>query len=252
VSILALVALCVICMAPLVPDVTVVTTPWSRTWLRLQSAAEAWTVLGTAPSATNATLASYVSGNLSNRIVSVGSPTNRYIDLTEATNIYEDIVFSVTTLNPPGAATPATISSSSGQSSNQLALVFDANDMMMIPFQMPHSWTAGTDVYPHLHIEPQTTAAITSVWKVSYAVADIGSAFPVDTVVTQTVVVAVSNQWVHRLINVPTNGISMAGKAGPSTIGRLHYQLLSTTADIHLVSYDVHYRVGGTPVVFSP
>ena len=184
--------------------------------------------------------------------VTTAGGTNRAVDWSSQTNAYDDIVFPMTSLNPPGAEAPATFSHTSGQSGDQMALVFSVNNIFHVAVQTPHTWVAGTQIYPHLHIEPQTAGAITSVWRVAYSIADIGSAFPADTVETNQMIIAASQQWFSKLVNMPTNGISMTGKVGPSTMVRMKYTLLSTSSDLHVLSFDIHIRTGGSPQPFNP
>lgn len=178
--------------------------------------------------------------------------TNRAVDWSSQTNAYDDIVFPMTSLTPPGAEAPATFSYTSGQSGDQMALVFSVNNIFHVEVQTPHTWVAGTQVYPHLHIEPQTAGAITSVWRVAYSIADIGSVFPADTVETNQMIIAAGQQWFSKLVNMPTNGIVMTGKVGPSTMVRMKYTLLSTTASLHVLSFDIHIRTGGSPQPYNP
>lgn len=247
-----------LCLAPLVPDVRTVTTKESREWLRSHTQPEWWGLLGDPENLTvsrtlTASNASVAWLAVTNGLKAAGSPTNRLVDFTAATNIYEDIVFGVQNLDPAGIS-GAEPTFSSGRNGNQSALVLNTaggNDVFAVNAQMAHAWLPSV-IYPHLHIQPQTTNAMTNVWKVSYAAADINAEFPAETVVTNTITLAGNAQWVHRLVDLPAGGINLSNAAGPSTIVRLRYELLSTTADVHLVSYDVHYRVGGSPVTYNP
>ena len=185
------------------------------------------------------------------RVTPTESYTNRTVDMTAQTNVYDDIVFPLTTLNPPGLESPATLIATNGPSGDQMALYTDVNNVLFVVAQMPHTWTAGTTIYPHIHHTPASANSVTSVWRVAYSVADIGGTLPTSTVVTQQVITA-AGQWAHRLNDVPTNGISMSGKTGPSTIVSMKYTLLSTSEPLRIKSYDVHYRWGGSPVIFNP
>ena len=185
------------------------------------------------------------------RVTPVESYNYRTVDMTVQTNVYDDIVFEASAVNPVGIVDAATLVDTSGQSADQLALVFAANRLMLVAAQMPHTWNEGTTVYPHLHFEVQSANAVTNVWKIDYSIADIDGTFPASTHVTNQITFAAGSQWKHFLMNVPTNGISMTGKH-KSAIIRLRYTLLSTTESMHLVSFDVHYRYGGTPVIYNP
>jgi hypothetical protein len=185
------------------------------------------------------------------RLVFSKSQADRLIDMTSSTNVYEDIVFPLTTLNPPGLESPAVLISTNGPSGDQMALYTSANDVLFVVAQMPHTWTAGTRIYPHIHHTPASANPVTNVWRIAYTMSDINGTLPSSTVVTNRVITP-AGQWAHRLNDVPTNGIDMAATVGPSTIISLKYTLLSTSEPLRIKSYDVHYRWGGSPVVFNP
>jgi hypothetical protein len=108
-SILALAALCVLCVAPLLPDVTTVTTKLSRDLLRQQTTADMRTLLeigeggslsvSNVAYATNAGLAEYVSGNLTNRVsyatnagTAVSATSSTYVLSATLTNAVSNYV----------------------------------------------------------------------------------------------------------------------------------------------------------------
>lgn len=177
--------------------------------------------------------------------------TNRPVDWTSQTNVYDDIIFPLALLDPPGAVKPGEHVWTSGRDGDKEALRFEATEQFHVTGQMPHWWVPETTVYPHLHVEPQTTNAITNTWAIYYTTADIGSAFPTNTVVTNTVVIP-AGQWTHRLVGLPTNGIPMTGRTGPSTFIRARYVLLATSEATDVLQFDIHARQGGAPVVYNP
>lgn len=169
-----------------------------------------------------------------------------------STNLYDDLMYFVNDLNPPGGLTGPTIVGTSGRDSESLSAVFNTDDTAILTAQMPHTWVAGSTIFPHWHIEPQTTAAVTNVWRVKYSVADIGGQFPAWTVTTNTTIIPASNQWAHWLVSVPANGIPMTGKTGPSTAVKIRLEMISSNVDTHVIAADVHYRVGGSPAAYNP
>ena len=179
-----------------------------------------------------------------------GALARRLINGTSATNIYNDINFVLTTLKNNG-----TTVQDSGPSGFGTALELDVGEFFTVNPQMPHEWIAGTTVFPHLHIMPQTDVEFTIGWKTSYSIADIGGVFPLGTIdaATETVIPA-GSQWKHLLINLPAAGIDMSAFAGTSTVLQLKHELDSctggTAADAHIIGYDVHYRWGGSPVPY--
>lgn len=172
----------------------------------------------------------------------------RAFDMTATTNAYEDLPYPITSLNPAAGK----LVENSGQSGDQLAFRMSANDYFYVSPQMQHYWTAGTTVYPHFHLEPQTANTNTLTWEVRHSIADINGVFPVDTVITNQIGIPSNKQWTHLLFSVPTNGISMSGKTGPSTAIRMRIKLLAATESIDMIYFDVHIRYGGSPVIYSP
>lgn len=190
-------------------------------------------------------------GTASNFVATAVGGTSRAVDWSAQTNAYDDIVINLTSLDPPGATSPGTLVWTNGPSADMMAIVFAANQQFHVNPQMPHTWVPGTTVFPHLHVEPQTANSITNVWEVYYQTADIGGTFGVTTAVTNQVILAAAQQYKHLIVSVPTNGISMAGKTGPSTMMKLHYVLRTTSEPTHLISFDVHYRTGGSPTPYN-
>ena len=168
------------------------------------------------------------------------------------TNTFDDLQFNVSTLDPVGIATPPALVANSGRDGEALAAVFNASDVTLINIKMPHTWVQESTIYPHLHIEPQTANAITNTWIVKYSIASIGGTFPAWTVQTNTVVIAGGAQWGHKLVSLPTNGIPMTGFTGASVLVNLRFECVSVSEDTHVKSVDVHYRVRGSPVAYTP
>ena len=180
-----------------------------------------------------------------------GTSTGRLIDATGSTNSWNDINFVLTTLKNNG-----TVVQDSGPSGFGTALELDAGELFTVNPQMPHDWIAGSTIFPHVHIMPQTDVEFTIGWLTDYSFADIGSDFPAKTQVATEYVVPAGSQWKHMLINLPAAGIDMSGADGPSTVIQLRHELDSCTggtdSDVHIIGYDVHYRWGGSPVPYIP
>lgn len=182
-----------------------------------------------------------------------GNIGKRFIDMTASTEVYDDLVFNINTLNPVGIGSAAAIVSDSGPSGTQEAIRYTTNNTLYVTVQMAHTWVAGTTVYPHIHVSPQTALANTIVWRGFYSVSDIGGTFPLDTATGNfNGDIPAGSQYKHLLIPLPPAGISMAGKTGPSTIIRMKFEVVSSSATFDVIGFDVHYRWGGTPVIYSP
>jgi hypothetical protein len=177
----------------------------------------------------------------------------RFLDMTASNEVFEDIVFPIATLNPVGIGSPANLVATSGQSGLDMALEYTTNNTLYVAAQMPHTWNPGTDVFPHIHIQPQFNILNTIQWQGWYSISDLNGTFPVSTAIAPfNTNIPAGNQWKHLLMAMPPAGISMAGFAGPSTIVRLKFQVVSVTNPFHAISFDVHYEWGGSPVVYPP
>jgi len=186
-------------------------------------------------------------------IVLPGNIGKRFLDLAAADEVYEDINFPIETLNPPGIGTAASIVDSSGQSGIDVALSYTTNNTLYAVCQMPHSWVVGTTIFPHLHVQPQLATANTIAWDGWYSISDINGTFPTaSTIATFNTNIPVSSQWKHLLFAIPAAGIPMAGFVGPSTIIRLKFQVNAATNPFHVIGFDVHFRWGGSPVIYAP
>jgi len=181
-----------------------------------------------------------------------GNIGKRYLDMTAANDTWEDLQFPITTLNPIGVGNPATVVATSGQSGLDLALQYTTNNTLYAFAQMPHTWTVGTDIFPHIHVQPQLPLANTIVWNGWYSIAQEGDLFPVSTAFGPfNTNIPAGNQWRHLTLKMPPGGISLAGMTDQVAI-RFKFQVVSATNPFHVLSFDVHYRWGGSPITFTP
>jgi hypothetical protein len=168
---------------------------------------------------------------------------------------WDDLVFPPASLNPPGGANGAVLLETSGQGTpGQLALRFTAGagDTIWITVQMAHTWVPGTRIYPHMHVQPQTTTGFNMTWVTRYSISDIFGTFPDSTQVSEVIAMPDNRQWRHHIFNLPSTGIDMSAYAGPSTIIRLRYELTVAAEAVDLVSFDVHFLKTISPVAFNP
>jgi hypothetical protein len=191
--------------------------------------------------------------NIEEGIVMPKNLAVRALDITAMDNVWDDLRYEASVLGPPGSGS---LLGTSGQSGDQLALEMNdtpSPESFFVNVQMPHTWIAGTTIYPHIHVEPQTANANNTTWTVNYSISDINGTFPADTSAAgQTANIGAGNQWKHLIFNLPNAGISMAGKAGPSTIVRMKFTVTAADEALHVLSFDVHFRCGGTPVPYTP
>jgi hypothetical protein len=65
-------------------------------------------------------------------------------------------------VNPPGAPSPAVLTEIA---TGEWAWLFTNNNTMAFPDQqIPHDYAEGTDIVPHIHWTPTTTATYTGTW----------------------------------------------------------------------------------------
>lgn len=75
---------------------------------------------------------------------------------------YDDWRWAGSGVNPPGAPNAATLTEISA---NQWCWRFINNNVMVFPDQqVPHGYAEGTDLVPHIHFAPTTTATYTGTW----------------------------------------------------------------------------------------
>lgn len=177
----------------------------------------------------------------------------RYLDMTASDEVYEDLRFPIATLNPVGVGSPATVVVDSGQSGIDYALRYTVNNTLYVPVQMSHHWIPGTRIYPHIHVQPQTANINAISWAGWYSIADEDGVFPANTAMGVFASgIPAGNQWKMLILQMPPGGIDMTGIAGPSTFIRLKYQVAAVSETFDVIGFDVHYRWGGSPVVYSP
>lgn len=172
------------------------------------------------------------------------------------TAAWEDLVFPASAINTPGPGGAATLIGTSGQGApgDQLALLvaLPNNANFWATVQMPHAWVPRTNIYPHIHIQPQLNTANNITFQLSYQISDLDKIYPASTVGNHNIVIPAGSQWQALDYNIPANGIDMSAFSGPSTIIRLHYTMTAATNSINILSFDVHFFKSVSPINFNP
>lgn len=106
--------------------------------------------------------------------------------------VWDDLMVAVLSAKP-GVANPPAFDKwkeALGGSTGVYLYFFPPNveDDLFFAVQMPHCWKVGTDIYPHIHWIPKTTADGNPanqkvVWGLEYAWANIGETFPTNTLI---------------------------------------------------------------------
>lgn len=83
---------------------------------------------------------------------------------------WDDLRFPATAINPPGQVSDPDVEATSG------LLLFDGGgtELIYALAQMPHAWSEGTTVVPHVHWQKTTSAAGNVLWRCRYKMAPIG------------------------------------------------------------------------------
>lgn len=100
---------------------------------------------------------------------------------------FEDLRFPASGINPPGAISDPDVDLTDG------CLIFDkaSTEVITGQAQMPHSWQAGSEIYPHIHWGPTDGTTGDVVWRFYYDIAGIGGVFS-GTFTTEDITVAVA------------------------------------------------------------
>jgi len=82
-------------------------------------------------------------------------------------------------------------------------------DLLPFATQMPHSWKEGSNISVHIHTIHTNNSAGNTIWKLSYAVTNIGSVFPdtLSTVTTNVIAPEVANSHgAYTIANIDMTG----------------------------------------------
>jgi hypothetical protein len=168
----------------------------------------------------------------------------------------EDLRFPSTAINPPGAASDPTRSTTSGL----LYFAGNADNTVVGVAQMPHGWDEGTPIEPHLHLVFPTSAAANTRWLLEYTRASIGSDAVYDGAIptaaanaityanSMTVLTVANPQAITKAVYASFGDIAMTGYRVSSCILRRLSRLASSDGADNdanacvLVEFDIHYR----------
>jgi len=165
---------------------------------------------------------------------------------------WDDLKFPATAINPPGQATDPDVEADTG------LLLFAAagTELIFTLAQMPHAWSEGSDISPHVHWTKTTSAAGDVAWKLRYQILPIGQVGSGTGVDGGTVTSPVSGTpdndtaWEHLITSF--DGIQMSDASsvyGLSTcilfeLTRVGGDAADTYgADARLLEFDVHYQI---------
>lgn len=156
---------------------------------------------------------------------------------------WNDLRFSATAINPPGAVTDPDWDATSG------GWLFDANgtETLYIIGQLPHTWLEGSVLKPHVHWEKTTAAAGAVLWRLRYQWAPIGEVREaLETISGSVASVASDLADVHQI--TPIGDIDATGKQiSDMLVMRIERvggdALDSYGADARLLEFDIHHQI---------
>lgn len=117
-------------------------------------------------------------------------------------------------------------------------------DVAYFGIQMPHAWKSGTDVMPHVHFTPTTSAAGSAEFTLGCYCADIGGVMGAKKTVTMTDTWGANSEWDHK-VAWGTTDMSMTG-LGLSACCRcslLRVDLAGSNPAVALLYFDLHYEM---------
>jgi hypothetical protein len=160
-------------------------------------------------------------------------------------DVYEDLRFSATVINPPGAVSDPDWDNTNG------GWLFDSSstEVLFTMAQLPHSWKESSDLQPHVHWQKTTSASGNVVWQLDYKWAPIGEAMDSSfTTLSSSTSVTTDNDTADEHLITSFGEISAEGKQ----ISDMLVMKLSRIggdgddtygADVRLLEFDIHYKV---------
>ena len=156
-------------------------------------------------------------------------------------------------VDPIGAASPAALSQI-GTTGVYAYTFTDGDTKSYHDLQLPHNYKEGTDLIPHIHFAPTTTATYTGTWTLTYVewLGGYGGA----PMLGPTTITAAFNSAMTQYEMQSINFSSVMSGAGRSISSMVHATLsLSLTAgtSVLLNGLDAHYQIDrfGSTLPFS-
>lgn len=156
---------------------------------------------------------------------------------------WDDLRFPATAINPPGQASDPDWDVSNG------GWLFDSGstEVLYLIAQLPHTWSEGTTLKPHVHWEKTTSAAGDVLWQLRYEWASIGEVrSALVTINEATAAVASDVADTHQITAL--GDISGAGR-GISDMLVMRIERVGGNAgdtygaDARLLEFDIHHQV---------
>jgi hypothetical protein len=160
---------------------------------------------------------------------------------------WEDLRFPAQGINPPGAVTDPAVDAATGL----LSFSGTLNNAIAGVAQMPHAWTPGSLVRPHLHLRFPTSAAANTRWAFQYDIANVTGDFTnaSGTYTTLATITVANPQNVNKHVVASFGDLAMTGFRESAVILWRIARLAATdgldndTNACLLIEFDIHYQV---------
>ena len=118
----------------------------------------------------------------------------------------------------------------------------DATEILYFVAQLPHSWTLGTNLKPHIHWQQSAVTAVT--WKVDVKVITRTMAIPAEftTLTSSGVVNAYVSGNIAQISTFPEIDLSALAETSALILGKVYRQDNTTTGDVLAFELDFHYQ----------
>ncbi len=159
-----------------------------------------------------------------------------------ANTFWDDLRFPAQAINPPG------LPSDPARDSNDGTFLFNPTgiDLLMGIAQLPHSWSIGTPLRPHIHWSPIDVNTGSVFWRLEYQSASIDQAFPGSWTTLDITHAGSGTAEMHQVISL--GSITTTG-LGLSTIfkwrlSRQGDEASDTYTDqARLLEFDMHFEI---------
>lgn len=174
--------------------------------------------------------------------------------------VYEDLRVALTAgkvgvANPPifaqfrdnGSGSPGVYAYSFADESNATK-----EQQLMFTVQMPHAWSNGSTIYPHIHWSPGDNNSGAVVWGLEYTWIEYNSASPeqftTTTIITTTSDPVSNSQYDHLLTSFPSITPNTSQDNISSILLMRIFRNSSNAADTYTgsafgLSFDIHYEI---------
>jgi hypothetical protein len=165
--------------------------------------------------------------------------------IDESLNRWDDLRFPAQAINPAGAAAAPTVDDTLANFPGTLLFSGSAENVICGVAQMPHAWSRGTPIRPHIHWSKPTGSSAAVSWVLYYRVLGFAGDAPAAWVgpVAGTLAAGAQTESNEHLIS-SFGEIDMTGQKESSIVCWRVHRLGNTDADnnaARLLEFDIHF-----------